>query len=92
MLKRLIIDAELIWEIKSKINDQDLINRLESEMEKNFDTPKDGLVYRLLKRAEIRRSIQTRKSVQENKPDRLSELLDEAAMEIYNLRKELEND
>lgn len=40
------------------------------------------LVYRLLKRAEIRRQIATRKSVQEGKPDRLSDLLEEAAQAL----------
>ena len=39
----------------------------------------DDLIYRLRKRAEIRRQIQTRKSVQEGKPDRIADLLDEAA-------------
>jgi hypothetical protein len=37
------------------------------------------LIHRLRKRAEIRRQISTRKSVQENKPDRIADLLDEAA-------------
>jgi len=46
----------------------------------------DDLVYRLRKRAEIRRQIPTRKSVQEGKPDRLADLLDEAAEEIKKLR------
>ena len=44
------------------------------------------IVFRLRKRAEIRRQIPTRKSVQENKPDRIAELLDEAALEIETLR------
>jgi S-adenosylmethionine synthetase len=44
------------------------------------------LVYRLLKRAEIRRQIDTRKSVQEGKPDRIADLLEEAAEEILILR------
>jgi len=44
------------------------------------------LVYRLRKRAEIRRQIPDRKSVQENKPDRIADLLDEAANEIERLR------
>ena len=57
----------------------------------NLQQIKDSLqeqdiVYRLLKRAEIRRSIPTRKSVQEGKPDRIAELLEEAAEEIYELR------
>ena len=46
----------------------------------------EDLVYRLRKRAEIRRQIPPRKSVQENQPDRLSDLLEEAAKEIERLR------
>lgn len=45
------------------------------------------LVYRLNKRAEIRRSIASRKSVQEGKPDRIADLLEEAAREIQTLRE-----
>ena len=44
------------------------------------------LVFRLRKRAEIRRQIADRKSVQEGKPDRISDLLEEAATEIERLR------
>ena len=40
---------------------------------------KESLIYRLKKRAEIRRQITTRKSVQEGKPDRIADLLEEAA-------------
>jgi len=47
------------------------------------------LIYRLRKRAEIRRQIPTRKSVQENKPDRLSDLLEEAANELENCYRRL---
>lgn len=46
----------------------------------------DDIVYRLRRRAEIRRQITTRKSVQEGQPDRLADLLDEAADEIERLR------
>jgi hypothetical protein len=46
----------------------------------------DDLVYRLRKRAEIRRQITTRKSVQENQSDRIADLLEEAADEIERLR------
>jgi len=49
----------------------------------------EDLVYRLRKRSEIRRQISTRKSVQEGKPDRLSDLLDESADEIERLKSEL---
>lgn len=46
----------------------------------------EDLVYRLRKRAEIRRQIPSRKSVQEGKADRLADLLEEAAAEIERLR------
>lgn len=49
----------------------------------------EDLVYRLRKRAEIRRQIPTRKSVQEGKEDRLADLLEEAADEIEKLRKDI---
>ncbi len=48
----------------------------------------NDIVYRLRKRAEIRRQIPTRKSVQNNEPDRLADLLEEAAAEIEDLRNE----
>lgn len=44
------------------------------------------IVYRLRKRAEIRRQIPSRKSVQEGKPDRIADLLEEAADEIEKCR------
>lgn len=47
----------------------------------------NDIIYRLKKRAEIRRQIPTRKSVQENKPDRIADLLEEAAREIERLRE-----
>ncbi len=46
----------------------------------------EDLVYRLRKRAEIRRQIPSRKSVQEGAPDRIADLLEEAASEIERLR------
>lgn len=48
------------------------------------------LVERLRKRAEIRRSIPTRKSVIDGSPDRLADLLEEAADEIDRLEQTLE--
>ncbi len=45
----------------------------------------EDLVYRLRKRAEIRRQNSDRKSVKEGKPDRISDLLEEAANEIERL-------
>lgn len=41
--------------------------------------PNEDLINRLRKRAEIRRQIPTRKSVQAGEPDRIADLLDEAA-------------
>lgn len=47
-----------------------------------------GLVERLRKRAEIRRQISTRKSVQEGKADRIADLLEEAASELDRVKIE----
>lgn len=49
----------------------------------------DDIVYRLKKRAEIRRQIPDRKSVQNGERDRIADLLDEAAHEITKLRGDL---
>lgn len=46
------------------------------------------LIDRLRKRAEIRRQIVTRKSVQEGKADRIADLLEEAACEIERLQRQ----
>jgi hypothetical protein len=45
----------------------------------------DDLIYRLRKRANIRRHIPNRKSVQNNEPDRIADLLEEAAEAIERL-------
>jgi hypothetical protein len=45
----------------------------------------EDLIYRLRKRAEIRRQIQTRKSVQEGAADRIADLLEEAANALENM-------
>jgi len=55
--------------------------------ESHLPVSKQSLVYRLRKRAEIRRNISERKSVQENKPDRIADLLEEAANEIDRLKE-----
>ena len=47
----------------------------------------EDLIYRLRKRAEIRRQIQTRKSVQEGAADRIADLLEEAADALENMEK-----
>jgi len=49
--------------------------------------PQESLVERLRKRAEIRRQISTRKSVQNGEPDRIANLLEEAADRIEELEK-----
>jgi hypothetical protein len=49
------------------------------------------LVYRLRERARIRRQIPTRKSVEEGKPDRISDLLEEAADKIERLQDLVES-
>jgi hypothetical protein len=56
--------------------------------ESHLPVSEQSLVYRLRKRAEIRRNISDRKSVQENKPDRIADLLEEAANEIERLTNE----
>ena len=48
-----------------------------------------SLLYRLRKRAEIRRQIPNRKSVEEGSEDRIANLLEEAANEIENLKKQI---
>ena len=55
--------------------------------ESHLPVNEQSLVFRLRKRAEIRRQIQDRKSVLEGKPDRIADLLDEAATEIERLQK-----
>jgi len=45
----------------------------------------EDLILRLRKRAEIRRQIPSRKSVQNNEPDRIADLLEEAADAIERL-------
>ncbi len=54
--------------------------------ESHLPVSEQSLVYRLRKRAEIRRQNQDRKSVQEGRPDRISDLLEEAANEIERLK------
>jgi archaellum component FlaC len=49
----------------------------------------DDLVYRLRERARIRRQIPTRKSVQEGQPDRIADLLEEAAERIEVLEVDI---
>jgi hypothetical protein len=55
--------------------------------ESHLPIAEQSLVFRLRKRAEIRRQIQDRKSVQEGRPDRIADLLEEAADELERLSK-----
>ena len=54
--------------------------------ESHLPVSKQSLVFRLRRRAEIRRQIKDRKSVQEGAPDRIADLLEEAANEIERLQ------
>jgi len=52
------------------------------EPAKQPEPEQESLVVRLRKRAAIRRQIPSRKSVMEGKPDRIADLLEEAADEV----------
>lgn len=55
--------------------------------ETHLPVVEQSLLFRLRRRAEIRRQISSRKSVEEGKPDRISDLLEEAANEIERLQQ-----
>ncbi len=54
--------------------------------ESHLPVAEQSLVFRLRKRAEIRRQIPGRLAVIEGKPDKIANLLDEAADEIERLQ------
>jgi hypothetical protein len=56
------------------------------EDESHLPVAEQSLVFRLYKRAEIRRSIPDRLAVKEGKPDKIANLLEEAAIEIQMLK------
>lgn len=58
--------------------------------ESHLPVEQQSLVFRLRKRAEIRRQIPGRKSVEEGAPDRIATLLDEAANEIERLNDKID--
>jgi hypothetical protein len=63
--------------------------------ESHLPVSEQSLVFRLHKRAEIRRQIKDRRSVQEGAPDRIADLLEEAARRIQELEitiKEISKD
>jgi hypothetical protein len=59
--------------------------------ESHLPVSEQSLVFRLRKRAEIRRNNTERKSVKENRPDKISDILEEAANEIERLSTQKEN-
>lgn len=54
--------------------------------ESHLPVSEQSLIFRLRKRAEIRRQIPGRKSVEEGTADRIADLLEEAANEIERLK------
>jgi hypothetical protein len=56
------------------------------EDESHLPVAQQSLLFRLRKRAEIRRQIPGRLAVTEGKPDKIANLLDEAADEIERLQ------
>ena len=59
------------------------------EDESHLPVAEQSLVFRLRKRAEIRRQIPGRKSVEEGANDRIADLLEEAASKIEQLESDL---
>jgi len=55
--------------------------------ESHLPVSQQSLIFRLRKRAEIRRQIPGRKSVEEGTRDKIADLLEEAADEIEKLQK-----
>lgn len=64
----------------------DRFEELMAKDESHLPVSEQSLVFRLRKRAEIRRQIPGRKSVEEGKSDRIADLLEEAADEIERLK------
>ena len=60
------------------------------EDESHLPVAEQSLIFRLRKRAEIRRQISSRKSVQEGAADRIADLLEEAARRIEELERRSE--
>jgi hypothetical protein len=67
--------------------EHDRFEELMAKDESHLPVAEQSLIFRLRKRAEIRRQITSRKSVQEGKPDRIADLLEEAAAEIERLTR-----
>ena len=78
-------DSDVVKEIERMSNNIKETNMNDLKFTTAGSYMEEDLVFRLRKRAEIRRQIADRKSVQEGKPDRISDLLEEAANEIERL-------
>ena len=78
-------DSDVVKEIERMSNNLKETNMNDLKFTTAGSYMEEDLVYRLRKRAGIRRQIADRKSVQEGKPDRISDLLEEAANEIERL-------
>jgi len=79
--------------IRPEIKMNEEFDRFEENManeilkdESHLPVEQQSLIFRLRKRAEIRRQIPTRKSVKEGRSDRIADLLEEAADEIERLK------
>ena len=59
--------------------------------ESHLPVSEQSLVYRLRKRAEIRRQIPGRLAVVEGKPDKIANLLDEAAEKLEEYEQTIAN-
>jgi len=59
--------------------EHDRFEELMAKDQSHLPVSEQSLVFRLRKRAEIRRQIGSRKSVAEGKPDHIADLLEEAA-------------
>lgn len=59
--------------------------------ESHLPVAEQSLLFRLRKRAEIRRQIPGRLAVVEGKPDKIANLLDEAADELERLQSIINN-
>jgi len=59
---------------------------IKMEDESHLPVAEQSLLFRLRKRAEIRRQIPGRLAVTEGKPDKIANLLDEAADELERLQ------
>ena len=75
-----VIEAKKIVQERMKFYNDMMKERKD---ESHLPTSEQSLVFRLRKRAEIRRQIKGRKSVEEGKPDRIADLLEENMEEGY---------